>query len=162
MATPAGNLTAALDLAAAGLPIFPASPDKRPLLVGWQEKATTEEEQIRKWWDTHPAAVPAIVIGRADLVVIDCDRHPGGNDGIKSFNRLLSANGGTLADVPMTRTARDGAHLFFRQLKDNPLGNARGGLPDGIDVRGVGGSSSHQVRFCRTVRVGGRSTARRC
>src|SRR5262245_49418252 len=141
MTTPADkpNLTAALNLAAAGLPVFPAGPDKRPLLAGWQEKATTEEEQIRKWWDTHPAALPAIVVGRAGLVVIDCDRHLGGNDGIKAFNRLLSANGGKLADVPITKTANGGAHLFFKQPKGEPLGNGRGELPNGIDVRGDGG-----------------------
>jgi len=133
------NLTAALNLAAAGLPVFPAGPDKRPLLAGWQEKATTEEEQIRKWWDGYPPALPAIVVGRAGLVVIDCDRHPGGNDGIKAFNSLLSANGGNLADVPMTRTARGGAHLFFRQPPGGQLGNGRGELPDGVDVRGAGG-----------------------
>jgi hypothetical protein len=109
------------------------------LIAGWQEKATTEEEQIRKWWDTHPAAVPAIVVGRAGLVVIDCDRHPGGNDGIKAFNRLVSANGVKLVNVPMTKTARGGAHLFFRQQPGEPLGNGRGELPDGIDVRGAGG-----------------------
>ena len=141
MAAPADNpnLTSALNLATAGLPVFPAGPDKRPLLAGWQEKATTEEEQLRKWWDTHPAAVPAIVVGRAGLIVIDCDRHPGGNDGIEAFNRLLSTNGGNLADVPMTKTARGGAHLFFKQPKGKALGNGRGDLPDGIDVRGAGG-----------------------
>ena len=133
------NLTAALNLAAAGLPVFPAGPDKRPLLAGWQEKATTEEEQIRKWWDGYPPALPAIVVGRAGLVVIDCDRHPGGNDGIKAFNRLLSANRGSLAAVPMTKTANGGAHLFFKQPKGEPLGNGRGELPGGIDVRGAGG-----------------------
>jgi Protein of unknown function (DUF3987)/Bifunctional DNA primase/polymerase, N-terminal len=140
-ATPAGppNLTAALNQAAAGLPVFPAGPDKRPLLAGWQEKATTEEKQIRTWWKTNLVAVPAIVVGRAGLVVIDCDRHPGGNDGIEAFNRLLRTKGGSLADVPMTRTARGGAHLFFKQPKGEPLGNRRGELPDGIDVRGVGG-----------------------
>src|SRR5215813_7508007 len=140
-ATPADNpnLTAALSLTAAGLPVFPAGPDKRPLLAGWQEKATTEEEQIRKWCDAYSPALPAIVVGRAGLVVIDCDRHPGGDDGIKAFNRLLSANGGNLADVPITKTANGGAHLFFKQPKGEPLGNGRGQLPDGIDVRGIGG-----------------------
>jgi hypothetical protein len=133
------NLTAALSLAATGLPVFPAGPDKRPLLVGWQEKASIEEEQIRSWWSTHPAALPAIIVGRAGLIVIDCDRHPGGNDGIEAFNELLSANGGSLSDVPMTKTARGGAHLFFKQPKGEPLGNRRGELPDGVDVRGVGG-----------------------
>ena len=133
------NLTAALDLAAADVPVFPAGPDKRPLLAGWQKKASTEPEQIRKWWLVYPDALPAIPVGRAGLIVIDCDRHPGGNDGIKAFNRLVSANGGTLADVPMTKTARGGAHLFFKQPKGEALGNGRGELPDGIDVRGVGG-----------------------
>jgi Bifunctional DNA primase/polymerase, N-terminal/Protein of unknown function (DUF3987) len=134
-----GNLNAALSLAAAGLPVFPAGPDKRPLLVSWQEKASTEEQQIRKWWHAHPAALPAIVVGRAGLVVIDCDRHSDGNDGIEAFNRLMNTNGGNLADVPITKTANGGAHLFFKQPKGEPLGNRRGDLPDGIDVRGMGG-----------------------
>jgi len=133
------NLTAALSLAAMGLPVFPAAPDKRPLLVGWQKKASSEPEQIRNWWRAHPDALPAIFVGGAGLLVIDCDRHPGGNDGIEAFNRLLSANGGSLADVPMTKTARGGAHLFFKQPKGKALGNGRGELPDGVDVRGVGG-----------------------
>src|SRR5260370_40967935 len=87
------NLEVALNLAVAGMPIFPARPDKRPLFTGWQDKASTEPVQLRDWWLDHPTALPAIVIGRAGLVVIDCDRHPGGCDGIKAFNRLLSANG---------------------------------------------------------------------
>src|SRR6266568_4640078 len=122
-----------------GLPVFPAAPDKRPLLVGWQKKASSEPEQIRSWWRAHPDALPAIFVGGAGLVVIDCDRHPGGSDGIEAFNQLLSANGGSLADVPMTKTARGGAHLFFKQPKGKALGNGRGELPDGVDVRGVGG-----------------------
>jgi hypothetical protein len=51
----------------------------------------------------------------------------------------VSANGGNLPNVPVTKTARGGAHLFFKQPKGKPLGNARGELPDGIDVRGKGG-----------------------
>jgi hypothetical protein len=133
------NLAAALDLAAVGVSVFPAGPDKRPLLAGWQKKASTEPEQIRKWWLDHPDALPAIPVGRVGLIVIDCDRHPGGNDGIKAFNRLVSANGGKLVNAPMTKTARGGAHLFFKQPKGKALGNGRGELPDGIDVRGVGG-----------------------
>jgi hypothetical protein len=83
--------------------------------------------------------LPALLVGRVGLVVIDCDRHHGGSDGIEAFNRLVSTNGGNLADVPMTKTARGGAHLFFKQPKGKALGNGRGELPVGIDVRGVGG-----------------------
>ena len=39
----------------------------------------------------------------------------------------------------MTATARGGVHLFFKQPNGEPLGNGRGELPDGIDVRGSGG-----------------------
>jgi len=140
-ATPADNpnLTAALDLAAAGVPVFPAGPNKRPLLVGWQEKASTEAAQIHRWWLVHPVALPAIFVGGAGLVVIDCDRHPGGRDGIQAFKRLVDASGSKLTSVPMTSTARGGVHLFFKQPKGGTLGNGRGDLPDGIDVRGVGG-----------------------
>ena len=88
------NLAAALDLAAVGVPVFTAGPDKRPLLGGWQAKASIEPEQIRKWWLDHPDALPAILVGRVGRVVIDCDRHPGGSDGIEAFNRLVSTNGG--------------------------------------------------------------------
>ena len=147
------NLTAALSLAAMGLPVFPAAPDKRPLLVGWQKKASSEPEQIRNWWRAHPDALPAIFVGGAGLLVIDCDRHPGGNDGIEAFNRLLSANGGSLADVPMTKTARGGAHLFFKQPKGKALGNGRGELPDGVDAAWAA-LSLHQVQCCRTARGG--------
>jgi hypothetical protein len=83
--------------------------------------------------------LPAIYVGRAGLVAIDCDRHPYGNDGIKAFNQLVSANRGKLTNVPMTKTAGGGAHLFFKQPNGEALGNGRGELPDGIDVRGVGG-----------------------
>ena len=68
------NLTAALALASAGIKIFPAGADKRPLLKGWQDAATCDADQINTWWD-HAAALPAIPCGQNSLVVIDCDRH---------------------------------------------------------------------------------------
>jgi hypothetical protein len=133
------NLTTALNLAAAGLPIFPAGPDKRPLLVGWQDKASTNAEQLRKWWRVHPNALPALVVGKAGLIVIDCDRHPGGADGVAALKALVNVKGRMLPNPPMTRTVRGGVHLFFKQPNGEPFGNSRGDLPDGVDVRGAGG-----------------------
>ena len=46
------NLTAALALASAGIKIFPAGADKRPLLKGWQDAATSDA-------DHHPYLVGA-------------------------------------------------------------------------------------------------------
>jgi bifunctional DNA primase/polymerase-like protein len=163
-ATPADNpnLTAALSLTAAGLPVFPAGPDKRPLLAGWQEKATSEEEQIRKWWDAYPSALPAIVVGRVGLVVIDCDRHPGGNDGIKAFNRLLSADGGKLADVPITKTANGGAHLFFKQPKASRWAMGAASCRTASMCVASAASSLHQVQCCRMASSDSPSMAGHC
>ena len=90
----ATNLKVALDLARAGLPIFPARVyqksgsdkwQKKPLVDQWQKVATTDPEQIRKWWRGHPYAVPGIELGQlCGLVVIDADRH-GGPDGVAAF-----------------------------------------------------------------------------
>ena len=133
------NLAAALDLAAAGHARFPGGA-RQATIASWlagkgEHRAGANSQMVAR----PPGALPAIVVGRVGLVVIDCDRHPGGSDGIEAFNRLVSTNGGNLADVPMTKTARGGAHLFFKQPKGKALGNGRGELPDGIDVRGVGG-----------------------
>ena len=83
------NLSAALALASAGIKIFPAGADKRPLLKGWQDAATSNADTIHTWWD-HARALPAIPCGQNSLVVIDCDRH-GGPDGVEAFKSLVAA-----------------------------------------------------------------------
>jgi hypothetical protein len=141
------NLSAALKLAAAGLPIFPARVypepgsgrwNKRPLVERWQDVATTDPEQIRKWWRAHPSAVPGSELRRAGLVVVDADRHPGAPDGVAAFAALEAENGGLPAH-PETDTAGGGKHHFFCRPAGEPLGNRSGALPEGIDVRGTGG-----------------------
>ena len=84
--TPDTNRAVALELAAAGVFVFPAivawneaakKLDKRPAISGWREAATTDPEQIKKWWSTFTEAVPGIELGRSNLFVVDLDRHPG-------------------------------------------------------------------------------------
>jgi len=149
------NLRAALELAEASIPIFPALVSwnakaqklkKKPAISGWQENATTEAAQIRAWWAQFPSAVPAIELGRAGLVAIDLDRHPGAPDGVAAFKRLTEddhkqrRSDRPLPAHPVTRTASDGFHLVFHQPSEGkPLGNGRGDLPAGCDVRGAGG-----------------------
>ena len=133
------NLTAALALVAAGVKIFPAGADKRPLFKRWQEIATTDRDVISGWWRGVPYALPAIACGVNGLLVIDLDRHGNGSDGVSAFNALVAHHGGLPPDVPMVKTPNNGLHLYFRQPSGEPLGNGRGGLPAGCDVRGVGG-----------------------
>lgn len=132
------NLTAALALASEDIKIFPAGADKRPLVKGWQEAATCNADQINTWFE-HAAAVPAIPCGQNDLLVIDCDRHNGGADGVAAFKSLVTAHGGLPSQVPLVKTPNGGLHVYFRQPSGEALGNAHGSLPPGIDVRGAGG-----------------------
>ena len=120
------NLTAALALAAAGVKIFPAGADKRPLFKRWQEIATTDHDIISDWWRGVPYALPAIACGVNGLLVIDLDRHANGSDGVSAFNALVAQHGGLPPDVPMVKTPNNGLHLYFRQPPGEPLGNGRG------------------------------------
>ena len=140
---PPENLRIALELAGAGIPIFPARVHlddskwkKVPYIKGWQQAATTDPQQIRNWWRQYPDAVPGIELGRAGLVVIDADRH-GGPDGVAAFEQMVVDYG--LPAGPVTRTAGNGLHFIFKQPEGEPLGNGTGCLPKGVDVRGAGG-----------------------
>jgi hypothetical protein len=144
--TEGSNLDAALELAAAGLPVFPVrithNPvtlrfNKQPCIGGWQTRATTDEVAIREFWHLFPYAVPGLALGQASLVVLDADRH-GGPDGVSAF-RDLAAHHGLPEGVVRINTAGSGEHWVFRNLADDPLGNGEGVLPGGINIRGHGG-----------------------
>jgi hypothetical protein len=111
--------------------------DKKPAIKGWREAATTDPAQLLKWWDEFPNAVPGIELGRSGLFVIDLDRHVGGPDGVAGFKALRRDH--AIPRCLTVKTPSDGFHLYFRQPDGEPLGNGRGSLPKGIDVRGAGG-----------------------
>jgi hypothetical protein len=136
------NLTTALEHAARGIAVFPVAVrkledgtlEKKPT-IKWRDEATALRAQIRTWWEAHPDCVTGIDLDRAGLFVVDLDKHPGAPDGVAAFRSLRGNN--PIPAVPVTITAMGGRHLFFRNT--GRLTNARGNLPAGIDVRGVGG-----------------------
>jgi hypothetical protein len=136
------NIEVALELAAAGIAVFPVvvSQDQQDNLqkkpaCKWKDEASTSGEQIRDWWEARPSFVPGINLSQAGLFVLDLDRHQGGPDGVAAFRSLRG--GRPFPAGPVTITATGGLHCFF----SNPahLTNSSGNLPAGIDVRGVGG-----------------------
>ena len=139
----ARNLQAALDLAKAGIPVFPVRVywkdgrwKKTPIIKGWQA-VSADPERVRAWWRVHPKAVPGTPLGRLGLVAIDVDRH-GGPDGVAAFDKLIAEHGG-LPPGPVTATASGGGlHFIFQQPPDGKrLGNSEGKLAGrGINVRG--------------------------
>lgn len=137
---PAPNRALALDLARAGLAVFPVrggGPDaKKPCpSVRWGDDATTDITAIDGWWRRWPDAMPAIHLGRSGLLVVDLDRHDGGEDGIKAWDEV---NRGVTA--PAVDTPSGGRHIYFRQPEGRAHGNREGLLKGrGINIRGLGG-----------------------
>jgi hypothetical protein len=172
---PGHLLDAALWCAARGWPVFPLRPgDKRPAFpdhdaahctgrdprcrgghTGWEPRATTGPDRIRRAWAHAPYNI-GIAAGPAGLLVIDLDKpkpgetpppqwaQPGITDGADVLAALCERHrqpfpSGTF----MARTRRGGLHLYFTAPPGTRLGNTSGRTPRGlgwlIDTRGHGG-----------------------
>lgn len=98
---------------------------KKPAQKHWRYKDPTEDEclgWVYKHFGRHNIGVDC---GRSGLVVLDCDSEAAR----KALGRLPKT---------MTVKTRRGYHFYFQQ-PDPPIGNGTGSLPEGVDVRGVGG-----------------------
>ena len=74
--------------AASGLHVFPLVPrTKEPFKYSHGlHDATTDAEQVRRWWNQNPNANIGIACGPSGLLVIDCDVHPERNvDGLATL-----------------------------------------------------------------------------
>jgi KaiC/GvpD/RAD55 family RecA-like ATPase len=129
------NHAAALALTDQGFSIFPAGPDKRPLVKSWQAKASHDAAQVDRWWTKWPDAMPALPTGKTNgVAVLDVDQH-GDKDGDAAL-RDLGHDTDKLSPVWVT-TPSGGRHILFRW--PDGMGNSAAGLPAGVDVRGQGG-----------------------
>jgi len=143
MSVTADNQATALSLARAGFAIFPCQSGgpkaKQPMpFIKWREVSTTAEAQILQWWRKWPDAAIGLDLAKCGLIVIDADRH-GEADGVEAFGKLMSDHGFDPDSAPLVATPNQGNHHFFRQPAGKQLGNGRGTLPTGVDVRGHGG-----------------------
>ncbi len=146
------TLAAALDYAQRGWPVFPAynltatgactcgptpcgSPGKHPRTAHGLSDATTDEAQIRLWWQRWPFANIAIRTGTVSgIVVIDIDPRNGGDETLAT----LQLAHGRLPDTAESLTGGGGRHLLFQ----HPGGEVRsrsGALGPGVDVKADGG-----------------------
>jgi hypothetical protein len=123
---------AALEYAAAGIPVFPCA-KKVPLIRDWRNAATTDPEIIARWWADWPEANIAILTGRrSNLLVVDLDVKNGVN-GIDAYNSL---------GLPKTEiaalTPSGGGHAYFRWPGEG-YSNTASRIAPGVDTRGEGG-----------------------
>ena len=139
------NLNEALRLAKQGTPVFPCKPDKRPFyqlgtLENGHKAATTDEDQIRKWWTRWPDAGIGVPTGeRSGWWVLDVDLDPDkGIDGYRALAELENRH----EKLPKTHTVgtrRGGQHKRFLVPKSVTIKNSCNRPAKGIDIRGEGG-----------------------
>lgn len=170
----------ALSAAARGWHVFPLRPDdKRPAFpnhpaadctrtdprcraghTGWEARATTDPDRIRRGWATTAYGV-GIACGPSGLVVIDLDMpKPGQQTPPTEWSDPLCRNGSDVFGLLCARhdddgapgvfntytvtTGRGGTHLYFRHPGDGPaLHNTAGQRGNGlgwlVDTRAHGG-----------------------
>ena len=144
----------ALTLARRGMHVFPLKPDSKvpALHQGWEERATTDPDRIRRCWSDGPYNI-GVACGPSRLLVVDCDTPkpdtapspapfnvPGVNEGADVLVMLAEryAEPFPWGEFHVT-TGRGGMHLYFRQPEGEPLRNTAGKLGWLIDTRGTGG-----------------------
>jgi hypothetical protein len=117
-----------------GFHIFPCRPGtKVPATAKGFKEATTDPDQVDRWWSENPNYNIGIACGASGLVVIDFDTHKSG------VHTDILFDDDDLVNSVMSKTPHGGTHVWFTQPPDMTLSNARGELPQHVDVRGEGG-----------------------
>lgn len=138
MPTGASTGEAAVALGAVGVPVFPvAVGGKQPMTRHGFHDATTDLNQIRRWWSSTPGANIGMPTGAASgLIVVDVDVH-GQANGYVALDRADRA--GLLAGwESLVQTPTDGLHAYYPATpgtEQRSWQSARAG----IDFRGDGG-----------------------
>lgn len=121
----------ALIYAKSGYYIFPVKPrEKKPLTPNGFKDATTDLEQIKRWWTKHPNANIGMDIKKSNLMIIDPDRHNKEKDGVAEFKKLRGNN--PLPNTPISKTGGDGRHIVFKKPKGKKL---KSKISESIDVK---------------------------
>jgi hypothetical protein len=131
-------LRAALAYAKAGFRVLPLGVRSKLPLIPEREggrgvlDATTDEFQIRVWWQRQPQANIGLAAG-AGLLIVDIDVRDGKPGREEFFS--LEQKYGKLPETRTVSTGTGGTHLYFRVPEDFA---ARGRLAPHVDLRGAG------------------------
>lgn len=132
-------LSAALAAAERGWMVVPGRPgEKRPYTSGDGWGASSDPEQIRRWWATWPDALVGINVGRSGLIVVDIDVHDEDANGFQSIGRLcegLRQPGDWLDNLSLvSRSGSGGRHHLFRAPDGVDFSRRKIGWLPGVDV----------------------------
>ena len=132
-------LVLALEYARCGVAIFPcrerdgkSAGAKAPYNEGGWHYATTDERQLRYWWQKWPRAVPGLPCRLNGIIAVDADRH-GNEDGVDHLFDLFTAFKFGSFSVPYVQTPNHGLHCLFR--RPPLLGDTKARIAPAIDIR---------------------------
>lgn len=119
-----------------GWRVFPVKPrDKKPLVDGWPQQASSNVDDIRRMFAQYPGANIGIATGSGSgIVVLDVDAGHGGEESLLN----LVHEHGRLPDTPESLTGGGGRHIIFNH-PGVMIRNSAGKLGPGLDIRGDGG-----------------------
>jgi hypothetical protein len=123
----------AVELAQAGIPVFPVNPDKSPACAHGFRAATAEVDQVRRLFLHAPRAdrIGMPTGSPSGIAVIDVD--PAGQKWL-----YAEAAKGRLPETRIHATPRGGRHLFFLH-PGAELRSSSSKLASGVDIRAEGG-----------------------
>lgn len=124
---------AALALAELGYRVFPCAADTNPAPLTPQgfKDATTDAEQIQRWWSRYPSA--CIGVATEGLLVVDIDAPP--NPWLAEEPELALE----LMAAPTSLTPGGGRHHIFRRPEGKSWSCSVGRLAPHVDTRTDGG-----------------------
>jgi Bifunctional DNA primase/polymerase, N-terminal len=142
----------ALHFAARGWHVFPITPraKKPPVIDRWETQASTDPDQIRRWWQHIPYSI-GIATGPSGVVVIDLDTPKHGepvpqrwaalgiNSGAGVLRALARAQSTTLTPTYAVTTPSGGWHLYYTAPPGAQLRNTQAVIGWKIDTRAHGG-----------------------
>ena len=124
-------ITAALDLARAGWPVFPCRADKKPACPHGFLDATSDPEAVQSLFSAHPGPLIGVPTGEVSgLAALDLDARHGATP-------WWNANRHMLPETRTHRTRSGGLHLVYRQSPE--LRCSVGLIAPGVDIRADGG-----------------------
>lgn len=125
-------LDSALKYAQSAYPVFPCIPGtKKPMTEHGFKDASTDPEQIRRWWEQTPDANVAIATEGLLVVDVDGTENPWLRDQPDKLTELLGA--------PTATTPRGGKHFLFKQPVGARVGCSSGQIAEKVDIRANGG-----------------------
>lgn len=129
----------ALDFAARGFHVFPCEPNgKLPIIKDYPNRATRDQEQIRKWFTGTSRNIGISTTRFSDdraLVVVDVDNKSGKNGDETLF--ALELDGYELPASLEHATPSGGRHIIY--VTERPLKQGVNVLGQGLDIRSRGG-----------------------